>query len=61
MNGATGTAGRLAVQIARHLGARKVIATGRNIEALKSLMALGADVTIPLVDDEEALEESFRQ
>jgi NADPH:quinone reductase-like Zn-dependent oxidoreductase len=60
VNGATGTAGRLAVQIARHLGARKVIATGRNIEALKSLMALGADVTVPLVDDEEALEESFR-
>src|SRR6202050_3061011 len=30
VNGATGTAGRLAVQIAKHLGARKVIATGRN-------------------------------
>ena len=29
VNGATGTAGRLAVQIARHLGAKKVIAIGR--------------------------------
>ncbi len=59
VNGATGTAGRLAVQIAKHLGARKVIATARNAEALKSVAALGADVTIPLVDDETALEENF--
>ncbi|HEX9169678.1 MAG TPA: zinc-binding alcohol dehydrogenase family protein [Roseiarcus sp.] len=61
VNGATGTAGRLAVQIAKHLGARKVIAAARNAEALKSVAALGADVTSPLVDDEAALEESFRR
>jgi NADPH:quinone reductase-like Zn-dependent oxidoreductase len=48
INGATGASGRLAVQIAKHLGARKVIATGCNIEALKSVAALGADVTIRL-------------
>jgi NADPH:quinone reductase-like Zn-dependent oxidoreductase len=42
VNGATGTAGRLAVQIAKHLGAKKVIATGRNADALKSVAALGA-------------------
>ena len=59
VNGATGTAGQLAVQIAKHLGAGKVIATARNAEALKSVAALGADVTIPLVDDEAALEERF--
>jgi NADPH:quinone reductase-like Zn-dependent oxidoreductase len=59
VNGATGAAGRLAVQIAKHLGARKVVATGRNLEALKSIAALGADVTIPLVDDEAELEERF--
>ena len=29
INGATGTSGRLAVQIAKYLGAKKVIATGR--------------------------------
>ena len=61
VNGATGAAGRLAVQIAKHLGAKKVIATGRNADALKSVEALGADVTIPLVEDEAALEESFRE
>lgn len=59
VNGATGTSGRLAVQIAKYLGASKVIAAGRNSEALASLASLGADVTIPLVEDEEALEKSF--
>src|SRR5580658_5689107 len=48
INGAAGTAGRLAVQIAKYMGARKVVATGRNEEALKALSALGADVAIPL-------------
>ncbi len=48
VNGATGTAGRMAVQIARHLGAKKVIATGRNREALNALLAIGADEVIPL-------------
>jgi len=60
INGATGTSGRLAVQIAKHLGAAKVIATGRNAEALQQLAALGADVTIPLVQDDDALEKSFK-
>ena len=60
VNGATGMAGRLAIQIARRLGAGKVIATGRNVEALKSVASLGAETTIPLVDDEAALEERFK-
>jgi NADPH:quinone reductase-like Zn-dependent oxidoreductase len=59
VNGATGAAGRLAVQIAKHLGAAKVIATGRSPEALREAAALGADVTIPLVEDEAALDQSF--
>jgi NADPH:quinone reductase-like Zn-dependent oxidoreductase len=61
VNGATGTAGRLAVQIARHLGARKVIATARNPEALAEVAALGADVTVPLTEPGETLEERFRE
>ena len=61
INGATGIAGRLAVQIAKHLGAGKIVATGRDAAALRSLAALGADVTIPLVEDEAALEQSFRE
>jgi NADPH:quinone reductase-like Zn-dependent oxidoreductase len=47
INGATGTAGRLAVQIAKYLGAPKVIATGRDPEALEEVRGLGADVVIP--------------
>ena len=47
VNGATGTAGRLAVQLAKHLGAGKVIGTGRNESELKQLTSLGADVVIP--------------
>ena len=60
INGATGSAGRLAVQIAKHFGAKRVIATGRNPEALRALAALGADATIALDDDEAALEDRFR-
>jgi NADPH:quinone reductase-like Zn-dependent oxidoreductase len=61
VNGATGSSGRLAVQIARHLGAKKVIATGRNVEALDAVAALGADVTIRLGEDEKALEQEFQE
>jgi NADPH:quinone reductase-like Zn-dependent oxidoreductase len=47
VNGATGTAGRLAVQLAKYLGAARVLATGRNEGALEEVKTLGADVTIP--------------
>ena len=47
INGATGMAGRLAVQLAKHLGAGKVIATARDAAALASVKALGADIVIP--------------
>jgi NADPH:quinone reductase-like Zn-dependent oxidoreductase len=53
VNGATGTSGRLAVQIAKHLGAGKVIATGRDPAALAELAGLGADVALPLGGDLE--------
>jgi NADPH:quinone reductase-like Zn-dependent oxidoreductase len=47
INGATSVAGRLAVQIAKYLGASKIIATGRDVEALEEVRGLGADVIIP--------------
>jgi NADPH:quinone reductase-like Zn-dependent oxidoreductase len=59
VNGATGTAGRLAVQIARHLGARTVIATGRSAAALRETVKLGADVTIPLTEDAAAMDRAL--
>ncbi|MGW0808137.1 quinone oxidoreductase family protein [Nonomuraea sp. NPDC002799] len=44
--GATGDAGRMAVQIAKLFGAAQVIAAGRDATRLKALTALGADETI---------------
>jgi len=61
INGATGTAGRLAIQIAKHAKAGKVIATGRNPESLRDLPALGADVVIPLEEDKSRLEAPFHE
>jgi NADPH:quinone reductase-like Zn-dependent oxidoreductase len=46
--GATGNAGRMAVQIAKHLGAGEVIAAGRNAEILATLPGLGADRVVDL-------------
>ncbi len=46
--GATGSAGQLAIQIAKHLGAATVVAAGRGAEKLAALGALGADDTIDL-------------
>ena len=61
INGATGTAGRLAVQIAKYLGAKRVIATGRDLAALEQVKALGADVTISLLQSPEKLETAFME
>lgn len=60
VNGATGAAGQLAVQIARHLGAARVIATGRDPDRLHALASLGADETISLTGDANARDERFR-
>ena len=59
VNGATGASGRLAVQVAKHLGAGKIIATGRNPKALAELSSLGADIVVPLIEDADALEAAF--
>ena len=59
VNGATGASGRLAIQIAKHLGAKRVVATGRNTAVFDELRALGADATIALTPDRDALETAF--
>jgi NADPH:quinone reductase-like Zn-dependent oxidoreductase len=61
INGATGTSGRLAVQIAKHLGAARVIATGRNAASIEGLAEIGADVLVPLDDTPESLANTFRE
>ncbi|WP_028927735.1 quinone oxidoreductase family protein [Pseudonocardia acaciae] len=49
--GATGAAGRLAVQVAKHLGAGRVIGAGRRPDRLATLTDLGADATVLLDGD----------
>jgi NADPH:quinone reductase-like Zn-dependent oxidoreductase len=43
--GATGSAGRMAIQVAKRFGAAQVIAAGRDQDRLAELAALGADTT----------------
>lgn len=58
--GATGVTGRLAVQIAKILGAGRVVAAGRNEHALNTLRDLGADATIRLDKPDDELIAAFR-
>lgn len=58
--GATGVAGRLAVQVAKRLGARRVIAAGRNSRALETLKELGAETVISLDQEHDRLVALFR-
>jgi NADPH:quinone reductase-like Zn-dependent oxidoreductase len=57
--GATGTTGRLAVQIAKLLGAGRVVAGGRDEMVLNTLQDLGADSTISLDQPSEKLVDAF--
>jgi NADPH:quinone reductase-like Zn-dependent oxidoreductase len=50
--GATGNAGTMAVQVAKRLGAGRVVGAGRNPERLAGLAAVGADEVVILTDDE---------
>jgi NADPH2:quinone reductase len=59
--GATGVTGKLAIQTAKLLGARSVVAAGRNPQILSSLPDLGADATISLDQSQHALTERFAQ
>jgi NADPH:quinone reductase-like Zn-dependent oxidoreductase len=46
--GATGSSGRMAVQVVKRLGASHVIGAGRDAQRLSALTDLGADTTIQL-------------
>ena len=61
INGATGVAGKLAIQIAKLLGAGRVIGTGRNEKSLKQVMDLGADAVIHLKQSDEQLAHLFKK
>jgi NADPH:quinone reductase len=52
--GAGGVVGQVAVQAARLLGARRVVAAARSAEARERAVACGADAVVDLRDDEDA-------
>jgi NADPH:quinone reductase-like Zn-dependent oxidoreductase len=53
--GATGNAGQLAVQIAKLLGAGRIVAAARNADRLAALPALGATDTVSLDSDPDTV------
>ena len=57
--GATGNAGAMAVQIAKLLGAGRVIAAGRDRERLAGLTGVGADEAVALTADHDATDASL--
>jgi NADPH:quinone reductase-like Zn-dependent oxidoreductase len=52
--GATGSAGQMAVQVARRLGAGRIVGAGRDQARLATLAGLGADATVALAGDADA-------
>jgi NADPH:quinone reductase len=52
--GATSTVGLVATQVAKLLGAERVVAVGRNPDRLKRAAELGADATVNLEEDDLA-------
>ena len=51
--GATGVAGRMAIQVAKLLGAGQVIAAGRSRSEIDSNRGMGADVSVGMGDSEQ--------
>jgi len=52
--GATGNAGQMAIQVARRLGAGRVVGAGRDQARLATLPGIGADATVALTGDAAA-------
>jgi NADPH2:quinone reductase len=59
--GATGVTGKLAIKIAKILGAARVVAAGRNQKVLSTLHEHGADATIRLDMPAQELSDAFLQ
>lgn len=60
VNGATGFAGKLAVQVAKLLGAGRIVGTGRDETSLHELTELGADAVIDLKQSDQQISEAFK-
>lgn len=61
INGATGVTGKIAIQLAKHYGAARIIVTGRNEQTLKSLLDLGADEYVILTQPDDDFKAQIKQ
>jgi NADPH:quinone reductase-like Zn-dependent oxidoreductase len=61
INGATGFTGQMAIQIAKHYGAKKIIVTGRNEKTLQNLLELGADEIVSLKQEDEGFVSKLKE
>jgi len=61
INGSTGVSGKLAIQIAKLLGAGRVVGTGRNEESMQQVREFGADAVIDLKKSDEELTDDFKK
>jgi NADPH:quinone reductase-like Zn-dependent oxidoreductase len=61
INGATGVSGKVAVQIAKMLGAGRIVGTGRDAAGLEIIKQLGADAGIDLSQSDQAITKAFLQ
>ncbi|PKB17807.1 zinc-binding alcohol dehydrogenase family protein [Flavobacterium sp. 5] len=60
INGATGVTGKIAIQLAKYYGAKRIIVTGRNEQTLKTLLDLGADEYLILTQTDEDFISQFK-
>jgi NADPH:quinone reductase-like Zn-dependent oxidoreductase len=59
--GATGTTGKLAVQLARRRGVGRIVAAGRDPKALEELLGLGADAVLSLAEEEAEFQRALKR
>jgi NADPH:quinone reductase-like Zn-dependent oxidoreductase len=60
VQGATGVAGRLAIKVAKLLGAGRIVATGRDAAALEELTEIGANTVINTAVSDDELAAAYR-
>ncbi|KAF2337116.1 quinone oxidoreductase family protein [Flavobacterium daemonense] len=61
INGGAGFTGQMAIQIAKHYGAKKIIVTARNEKTFPKLLELGADEIISLKQDDEKIIKQIKE
>lgn len=61
INGGAGFTGQIAIQIAKHYGAKRIIVTARNEQLFPKLLELGADEIISLQQDDEAVIKKLKE